>query len=64
MKLTEPFKYNKPNSLTDWGHGDIKLKHKHKSDFNSEVKEYKLSKKELEIYLKGLGKRPICLRKG
>ena len=37
--------------LSDWGHGELTLKYKYKNEYASEVKTYKMSKKELEQYL-------------
>lgn len=55
MKLTEEFINKKGNPLlSDWGH-EFKLKYKYEKEsdrYGSEVKTYKMSKKELEEYLK------------
>lgn len=51
MKLKENYIKQSPNQLlSDWGH-DISLKYDYKGENSSEVKTYKLSKKELEHYL-------------
>ena len=54
MKLSEDFikRGHKP-LLSDWGHGELILKYKYKNEHASEVKTYKMSKKELEHYQNG-----------
>lgn len=52
MKLSEDFIRQSPNPLlSDWGHGEPILKYEYKNEHASEVKTYKMSKKELEHYL-------------
>lgn len=50
---------NKKNSIKRHycKNDSIRLKHKYENTMNSEVKQYKLSKEEIEIYLK-TGKMP------
>ena len=57
MKLKEDFIRQSPNPLlSDWGHGEPILKYEYKYEYKnehaSEVKTYKMSKQELEQYLK------------
>lgn len=53
MKLKNDFIKRRHNPLlSDWGHGELTLKYKYESEFNNEVKSYKLNKKELDHYLK------------
>lgn len=53
MKLTETYiKENYNVKAWDWGQNNLTLKNKYKSEYHSEVKTYKLSKKEMEEYLK------------
>lgn len=54
MKLEEHIFIEKGNNalLSDWGHKRLTLKYKYESEFNNEVKSYKLNKKELDTYLK------------
>lgn len=55
MKLTENFiKIDSPSKLWDWGQYKSELKGKYENENAGEVKTYKLSKKELEEYLKKL----------
>ena len=57
MKLTEDFVIRGMNPLlSDWGHGELKLKGEYKNEHAGEVKVYKLSKEELEEYLKKFNK--------
>ncbi len=52
MKLKNDFIKRGHNPLlSDWGHGELILKYKYKNEHASEVKTYKMSKKELEHYL-------------
>ena len=52
MKLKNDFIKRGHNPLlSDWGHGELILKYKYKNEHASEVKSYKMSKKELEQYL-------------
>lgn len=52
MKLKNDFIKRGHNPLlSDWGHGEPILKYEYKNEHASEVKTYKLSKKELEHYL-------------
>lgn len=52
MKLTENFiKQDSPTKLWDWGQYS-NLKGEYKNEHASEVKTYKLSKEEIEEYLK------------
>lgn len=52
MKLKNDFIKRGHNPLlSDWGHGELTLKYKYKNEHASEVKTYKMSKKELEHYL-------------
>ena len=53
MKLKNDFIKRRHNPLlSDWGHGELTLKYKYKNEHASEVKTYKMSKKELEQYLR------------
>ena len=53
MKLKNDFIKRGHNPLlSDWGHGPNELKYKYKNEHASEVKTYKMSKKELEQYLR------------
>lgn len=53
MKLSEDFIKRGHNPLlSDWGHGLQTLKYKHNNENVSEIKTYKLNKKELDKYLK------------
>ena len=53
MKLKEDFIRQSPNPLlSDWGHGEPILKYKYKNEYASEVKTYRLTKEQLEEYLR------------
>lgn len=53
MKLKEDFiKMGHNPLLSDWGHGQQTLKYEYKNEHAGEVKTYKMSKKQLEEYLK------------
>lgn len=53
MKLKEDFiKMGHNPLLSDWGHGLQTLKYEYKNEHAGEVKTYKMSKKQLEEYLK------------
>lgn len=54
MKITENFiKQDSPAKHWDWGQYDNKiLKGEYQSEYKSEVKIYKMSKEELQEYLK------------
>ena len=53
MKLKEDFIRQSPNPLlSDWGHGEPILKYKYKNEHASEVKTYRLTKEQLEEYLR------------
>ena len=53
MKLKDDFIKQSSNPLlSDWGHGPTKLKYEYKNEHASEVSNYKMSKKQLEEYLK------------
>ena len=53
MKLKNDFIKRGHNPLlSDWGHGELTLKYEYKNEHAGEVKSYKLSKKQLEEYLK------------
>lgn len=53
MKLKKDVVYSSINNiLNNWGHGEPNLKYEYKNEHASEVKTYKLSKKQLEEYLK------------
>lgn len=53
MKLKEDFIKRGHNPLlSDWGHGLQTLKYEHKNENSSEVKTYKLNKRELDQNLK------------
>lgn len=57
MKLTENFiKRDSSYKAYSWGSNTYELKHKHESDHNSKVKTYKMTKQELEEYLKKFNK--------
>lgn len=52
MNVTNEVTIQKSNPLlSDWGH-DMSLKYKYKNEHASEVKTYKMNKKQLEEYLK------------
>ena len=53
MKLKEDFIRQSSNPLlSDWGHGEPILKYKYKNEHASEVKTYRLTKEQLEEYLR------------
>ena len=53
MKLSEDFIRQSPNPLlSDWGHGEPILKYEYKNEYASEVKTYRLTKEQLEEYLR------------
>ena len=53
MKLSEDFIKRGHNPLlSDWGHGELILKYKYKNEHASEVKTYRLTKEQLEEYLR------------
>ena len=53
MKLSEDFIKRGHNPLlSDWGHGEPILKYKYKNEHASEVKTYRLTKEQLEEYLR------------
>lgn len=53
MKLSEDFIKRGHNPLlSDWGHGPNELKYKYKNEYASEVKTYRLTKEQLEEYLR------------
>ena len=53
MKLSEDFIKRGHNPLlSDWGHGELILKYKYKNEYASEVKTYRLTKEQLEEYLR------------
>ena len=53
MKLKEDFIRQSPNPLlSDWGHGEPILKYEYKNEYASEVKTYRLTKEQLEEYLR------------
>ena len=53
MKLTENYiRQNSIPKLWDWGQYKDGLKYEYKNEHTSEVKTYKMSKKQLEEYLK------------
>ena len=53
MKLKNDFIKRRHNSLlSDWGHGELILKYKYKNEHASEVKTYRLTKEQLEEYLR------------
>ncbi|WP_164489022.1 hypothetical protein [Romboutsia sp. Marseille-P6047] len=57
MKLTENFITQDNPNLSNWGHARTTLKGTYKSEYCNEVKKYKLSKKELEVYLKDIDRK-------
>lgn len=63
MKLTENFIIRDNPKLSSWGHERSKLKGKYKCEHENEVKTYKLTKKELEVYLKDIDSRPVNRRR-
>lgn len=63
MKLTENFITQDNPNLSNWGHARTTLKGTYKSEYCNEVKIYKLSKKELEVYLKDIDRKEIPRRK-
>ncbi|WP_122640485.1 hypothetical protein [Romboutsia sp. Marseille-P6047] len=63
MKLTEDFIVPVNLKLGCWDNEAKSLKHKYKSEYDNEVKIYKLSKKQLEKYLDGIDNRPVPRRK-
>ena len=53
MKLNNDFIKRGHNPLlSDWGHGPNELKYKYKNEYASEVKTYRLTKEQLEEYLR------------
>lgn len=53
MKLKNDFIKRGHNPLlSDWGHGPNELKYKYKNEYASEVKTYRLTKEQLEEYLR------------
>ena len=53
MKLKDDFiKQGSNPLLSDWGHGELILKYKYKNEHASEVKTYRLTKEQLEEYLR------------
>ena len=53
MKLKNDFIKRGHNPLlSDWGHGELTLKYKYKNEHASEVKTYRLTKEQLEEYLR------------
>ena len=53
MKLSEDFIKRGHNPLlSDWGHGPNELKYKYKNEYASEIKTYRLTKEQLEEYLR------------
>lgn len=53
MKLKNDFIKRGHNPLlSDWGHGELILKYKYKNEHASEVKTYRLTKEQLEEYLR------------
>ena len=53
MKLKNDFiKRGHNQLLSDWGHGELILKYKYKNEHASEVKTYRLTKEQLEEYLR------------
>ena len=53
MKLSEDFIKRGHNPLlSDWGHGELILKYKYKNEHASEVKTYRLTKEQLEEFLR------------
>ena len=53
MKLSEDFIKRGHNPLlSDWGHGEPILKYEYKNEHASEVKTYRLTKEQLEEYLR------------
>ena len=53
MKLSEDFIKRGHNPLlSDWGHGEPILKYEYKNEYASEVKTYRLTKEQLEEYLR------------
>ncbi len=53
MKLSEDFIKRGHNPLlSDWGHGEPTLKYEYKNEHASEVKTYRLTKEQLEEYLR------------
>ena len=53
MKLSEDFIKRGHNPLlSDWGHGEPILKYEYKNENASEVKTYRLTKEQLEEYLR------------
>lgn len=62
MELAEGFVVEDNPKLGTWGHGVSKLKHEYESDIKSEVKVYKLSKEELDEYIKNIKHKSIRRR--
>lgn len=57
MFLTEKFNQDTQSKLWNWGQFDCyKLKHTYKNEKEKPIKTYKLSKSEMEEYLKNLYK--------
>ena len=53
MKLEENFIESGTNVLlSDWGHKGLTLKHKYNSEYTGSLKTYKLTKEQLEEYLR------------
>ena len=53
MKLKNDFIKRGHNPLlSDWGHGPNELKYKYKNEYASEIKTYRLTKEQLEEYLR------------
>ena len=62
MELVKGFVVEDNPKLGTWGHGVSKLKNKYESEIESEVKVYKLSKEELDEYIKNIKHKSICRR--
>ena len=53
MKFSDDFIKRGHNPLlSDWGHGEPILKYEYKNEYASEVKTYRLTKEQLEEYLR------------
>lgn len=64
MKLTDGWHAgNVDKKMYDWKFKKRELKHIEKDKDGSEVRVYKLSKKELEKYLKDIHSRPVNRRR-
>ncbi len=62
MKLTEDFIVLVNLKLGCWNNEAKVLKYKYESEYNNEVKSYKLSKSQLEKYLDGIEHRSVPRR--